>query len=121
MFLPEINSKADSNIPDISGSVNYRGYEKHQILLNNKQQWIQFLHSLRKEGAFYFYPSKLDYRGQIIIHGLLYIVNENSLNFYHFGEIMTRFSESDDKSKMSIELSLYPFLSRFGVSKFDEN
>jgi hypothetical protein len=121
MFLLEIKSRAVKNDTDISGIVNYRGYEKHQIRLNNRQQWIHFLHSLRKEGAFYFYPSKLDYRGQIIIHGLLYVVNENSLNFYHFGEVITKFSESDEKLKMNIELSLYPFLSRFGVSKFEEN
>ena len=105
----------------IKGIVKYRGYLYHDIIINNTLGWTAFLRELAKEGALYFYPSAIETaQDKIIVHGLIYILKDQQMNFYHFGEIVAKFNKLNNLNNIEIELNLYPFLSRVGVKNFDK-
>lgn len=105
----------------LSGEVKYRGYLYHDLIIKNTKQWSTFWAELKKEGAIYFYPSSVDISdNEMIIHGLVYILKDGQMNFYHFGELLARYTDFSNLNKAKIELNFYPFLSRVGVKRFDE-
>jgi len=106
---------------EISGTVKYRGYLYHNLSVPATAKWAALWQELKQEGALYFYPSSIDIlENEIVVHGLIYILKDEQMNFYHFGEVAARFSDFQNLSRINIELNFYPFLSRVGVSGFKE-
>lgn len=103
----------------IAGDFNYEGYKKELLKFNNNQQSKKLFCALQKEGSIYFFPSHVDMLdNEIIVKGLIYIIKDENLNYYHFGELETRFS---GKAKgLKFRLTFYPYLSRIGVLNIRE-
>jgi hypothetical protein len=103
----------------IEGSVKYRGYEAHDIKLNDFKEWNVLWNFLRKEGSIYYFPSRINVTNEgMTIRGLIYIFENVDLHFYHFGELILKYG-SGKNTDTNATLVLYPFLSRIGVSGFD--
>jgi len=91
--------------------IDYRGYKKHQIRLESDQQLSAFLECLCRQGSLYFFPSKIDdLEERIIIYGLLYVIKDDILELYHFGELTVNFSKTHLNRITNLKLIFYPFI-----------
>jgi hypothetical protein len=91
--------------------VYYKGYKEHTIHLESAEKFYAFWESLCGQGALYFFPSKIDdIESSIIVHGLLYVMKDGSLNIYHFGELKVMFSKQYLNAGYEIQLNFYPFV-----------
>lgn len=96
---------------NIKTFIDYRGYKKHQIRLESDKQLSAFLECLCRQGSLYFFPSKIDdLEERIIIYGLLYVIKDDILGLYHFGELTVDFSKTYHNRITNIQLIFYPFI-----------
>jgi hypothetical protein len=122
LFIQFCHKNNVINFGQMTGEVQYRGYQKHNLDLKNIYEWNHFWNVLYNEGSVYFYPSRIDYlKNEINIQGLLYVIKDQNMNFYHFGELITHLPQERSELDVKLELNFYPFLSRIGVSSFNEN
>ena len=110
MILPCAFSQIDHK-NQIKGIIHYKGYIPHDIDLENDEQFSIFLECLRREGSMYYYPSKVDnLEENLMIYGLLYVINDEFRQYYHFGELTIIFNKENFLSQSELKLILYPFI-----------
>jgi hypothetical protein len=110
IILPCGFSQID-HLQQVSGIIYFRGYSSHEIELRNNQELFLFLECLRRDGSLYFYPSKIDdLEHNLMIFGLLYVMNVEFPKLYHFGELTVIFNKGNIFSPSELKLILYPFI-----------
>jgi hypothetical protein len=96
---------------EIKGIIYFKGYQVHEIKLDSAKQLFIFWECLRKDGSLYFYPSKIDDLDErLIIHGILYVIKDEIVNIYHFGELTISFRNSSQPIIAEFKLIFFPFI-----------
>jgi len=91
--------------------IHYKGYKEHNITLDSEEKFYAFWESLCGQGALYFFPSKIDdVETRIIVYGLLYVMRDDIINAYHFGELKVAFSKKNMDKIDELQLDFYPFV-----------
>jgi hypothetical protein len=111
LLLPYTNKSGQRGDYSNRAIVHYKGYKKHEIKLDSEKKFFAFWESLCGQGSLYFYPSKIDdLDNRIVIQGLLYVMKDDVLNAYHFGEITIAFSKQNSNDMYDLQLDFYPFI-----------
>ena len=107
---------------DLSGKIRYRGYQLHELPLTDPVTWRQLLKAFGKEGQLYYYPSRIDYRADLIkVRGLLYITPNRDAEIYHFAEVIATAQKREPAIHTQLDLILYPFVKSNHVSSMGGN
>ena len=89
----------------------YKGYKEHEIKLESERKFYAFWESLCGQGSLYFFPSKIDdLETNINVYGLLYVMKDDIVNAYHFGELKVTFSKKNLNEIDKLQLDFYPFI-----------
>jgi len=111
LLLPYTNNIRKIRGYDTKAVVYYKGYTEHTIKLDSEKKFYAFWESLCGQGSLYFFPSKIDdLEKRIIVYGLLYVIKDNILNAYHFGELTVAFSKQHKRERVELQLDFYPFV-----------
>jgi hypothetical protein len=111
LLLPYTNKIKKMTGYENKAVVHYKGYKEHTIQLGSKDKFYAFWESLCGQGSLYFFPSKIDdLEKQIIVYGLLYVMKDDILNAYHFGELTVAFSKQQKRERVELQLDFYPFI-----------
>jgi hypothetical protein len=98
--------------------VHYKGYTEHDIKLDSGEKYLAFWESLCAQGSLYFFPSRIDdLETSIHVYGLLYVMKDDIVNAYHFGELEVSVSKEQLTEKYAIELDFYPFVVNKQIGK----
>jgi hypothetical protein len=91
--------------------VHYKGYKEHEIKLDSEGKFYAFWESLSGQGSLYFFPSKIDdLETRTSVYGLLYVMKDDIVNAYHFGELKVTFSKLNMAEMYELRLVFYPFV-----------
>jgi hypothetical protein len=91
--------------------VHYKGYKEHKIILNTGPQLNAFWESIFTQGSLYFFPSKIDdLESKVIIYGLIYVMKDDIITAYHFGELRITFLKQNLDNIYELVLDFYPLV-----------
>ena len=114
------HQRLDSSDPfqnRLHGNIHYRGYTIHQMGLTSPVTLERVLKGLGAEGHFYYYPSRIDYKGETVkIRGLLYITATPDADVYHFAEVIATADKNESTIQTTLNLTFYPFVKSNHVS-----
>jgi len=103
---------------ELKGIIYFKGYQAHEININTANHLFTFWECLRQDGSLYFYPSKIDdLHERLIIHGLLYVIKNEIVNIYHFGELSISFRKSSQPIISEFKLIFFPFIKNLKAVK----
>jgi hypothetical protein len=103
---------------ELKGIIYFKGYQAHEININTANHLFTFWECLRQDGSLYFYPSKIDdLHERLIIHGLLYVIKDEIVNIYHFGELTISFRKSSQPIISEFKLIFFPFIKNLKAVK----
>jgi hypothetical protein len=111
LLIPYMNKNELGTEFNNRAVVHYKGYTEHEINLESEKKFYAFWESLCGQGSLYFFPSKVDdLEKRIIVHGLLYVMKDDILDAYHFGDLTVIYSEQDKGARYELQLDFYPFI-----------
>ena len=96
-----------------SGKVIYHGYNREELSIKSDNDWLQLKASLYDEGPLYFFPSRIDETvNKVAVKGLMYIFKKQSLQYYHFSDVLITFEKKNIKRAPLFIMHLYPYAKR---------
>ena len=118
LLLPYTNVSAVLERYNKKSIVRYKGYKEHVIKLDSGAKFLAFWESLCAQGSLYYFPSKIDdFESTIHIYGLLYVMKDDILHAYHFGELKVTILKQQLAEKYTLELDFYPFVVNKQIGK----